>query len=172
MSISLFQQIIKSLPRRKIASLVSTHESDKWVKRFSTFDHLMVMIYAQLSGQTGLRDLEASFNASPARHYHLGTGAVKRSTLSDANASRPSAVFEAILETLLADMVGREDRRAGELVQILDSTTIGLFAKTHNTNERNLEPMGPFSQPNGHYDPRLLDKFAPGIAAYSEDFLV
>ena len=131
MSISLFQQIIKSLPRRKIASLVSTHESDKWVKSFSTFDHLVVMIYAQLSGQTGLRDLEASFNASPARHYHLGTGAVKRSTLSDANASRPSAVFEAILETLLADMVGREDRRAGELVQILDSTTIGLFAKTH-----------------------------------------
>ena len=51
MSISLFQQIIKSLPRRKIASLVSTHESDKWVKRFSTFDHLMVMIYAQLSAR-------------------------------------------------------------------------------------------------------------------------
>ena len=84
MAVSLFQKIIKALPRHRIANLVATYESDKWVKRFSTFDHLVVMIYAQLSGQTSLRDLEVSFNASPARHYHLGGKAVKRSTLCDA----------------------------------------------------------------------------------------
>jgi len=89
------------------------------------------MIYAQLSGQTSLRDLEASFNASPARHYHLGSGGVKRSTLSDANAARPSAVFEAILTLVLGDMTGRRGKEVGELVRILDSTTIGLFARTH-----------------------------------------
>lgn len=57
MTVSLFQQIIKSLPRRRISHLVATHGSDRWYKRFSTFEHLIVMIYAQLSGQTSLRDL-------------------------------------------------------------------------------------------------------------------
>ena len=131
MTVSLFQQIIKALPRRRIANLVATYESDKWIKRFSTFDHLVVMIYAQLSGQTSLRDLEASFNASPARHYHLGGKAVKRSTLCDANAARPTGVFEALLAYLLDGMATQGHRQIGELIQLLDSTTVSLFAETH-----------------------------------------
>ena len=131
MTVSLFQQIIKALPRRRIAHFVATHESDKWTKRFSTFDHLVVMIYAQLSGQTSLRDLEASFNASPARHYHLGGKAVKRSTLGDANAARPTSVFEAILAQLLGGMAAQGGKQIGDLIQLLDSTTLSLFAKTH-----------------------------------------
>ena len=131
MTISLFQQIIKTLPRRRISSLVATHDSDKWCKRFTTHDQLVVMIYAQLSGQTSLRDLEASFNASPGCHYHLGGKAVKRSTLSDANAARPCSVFEAILAELLGAMAVRDGEDIGELVQLLDATTLSLFAKTH-----------------------------------------
>ena len=131
MTISLFQQIIKSLPRRKISRLVATHGSDKWCKKFSTFDQLIVMIFAQLSGQTSLRDLEASFNASPARHHHLQTHGVKRSTLSDANAARPCGVFEAILSVLLGEMGAETGKPIGEMVRILDSTMLTLFAKTH-----------------------------------------
>ncbi len=131
MTISLFQQIIKNLPRRRIATLVAAYESDKWCKQFSTYDHLVAMIYAQLSGQTSLRDLEASFNASPARHYHLGVQGVKRSTLSDANAARPAGVFEAILSQLLNEIGSKTCKDVDALVQILDSTTLSLFAKTH-----------------------------------------
>lgn len=131
MSICLFQQIVKSLPRRRIARIVSTHESDKWKKNFKTYDHLLVMVFAQLSGQTSLRDIEASFNASPARHYHLGARGVKRSTLCDANAARPAAVFEDILSLLLQEVAGKQGAEMGGLIRILDSTTIGLFAKTH-----------------------------------------
>jgi len=89
------------------------------------------MIYAQFSGQASLRDLKASFNASPARHYHLGGKAVKRSTLSDANAARPASVFEAILARLLGGMTAQGGNQIGELIQLLDSTTLSLFAKTH-----------------------------------------
>jgi hypothetical protein len=131
MSLCLFQEIIKSLPRRRIDGLVAAHGSDKWCKRFSTFEHLVVMIYAQLSGQTSLRDLEASFNASPARHHHLRCRGVRRSTLSDANAARPTAVFEAILSLLINESGVQNAKKIGQLVQILDSTTISLFAKTH-----------------------------------------
>ena len=131
MTVSLFQQIIKKLPRRRIAGLVAAHGSDKWCKRFSTFEHLVVMIYAQLSGQTSLRDLEACFNALPARHHHLPNRGVKRSTLSDANAARPAAVFEDILSLLINDSGSKTGHKIGTLVQILDSTTLSLFAKTH-----------------------------------------
>ena len=131
MTISLFQQIIISLPRRRIDSLVAAHGSDKWCKRFTTFEHLVVMIYAQLSGQTSLRDLEASFNAIPARHRHLACQGVKRSTLSDANAARPTGVFEAILSLLIHESGSKTGQKIGALVQILDSTTLSLFAKTH-----------------------------------------
>ena len=131
MTVSLFQQIIKSLPRRQIGNLVAAHGSDKWCKRFPTFEHLVVMIYAQLSGQTSLRDLEASFNALPARHGHLRCRGVKRSTLSDANAARPTAVFEAVLSMLIHDSGSTIGKKIDKLVQTLDSTTLSLFAKTH-----------------------------------------
>ncbi len=132
MTLSLFQQIMKGLPRRKIDRLVATYGSDKWCKGFTTFNHLSVMIFAQLSGQTSLRDLEACFNASPARHYHLRGSQVKRSTLCDANAARPPGVFEAILSLLLDEMASPAGGQIGALIGILDSTTIGLFAKTHS----------------------------------------
>lgn len=131
MTVSLFQQIMKGLPRRRIDHLIATHGSDKWCKGFTTFNQLTVMIFAQLSGQTSLRDLEASFNASPARHYHLGGKQVKRSTLSDANAARPGGVFEAILNLLLGEMAAQTGGRIGKLVRLLDATTLSLFAKTH-----------------------------------------
>ena len=131
MTVSLFQQIIKKLPRRRIAGLVAAYGSDKWCKRFSTFEHLVVMIFAQLSGQTSLRDLEACFNALPARHHHLSSRGVKRSTLSDANAARPVAVFEAILSLLIDESGSKTSQKIGTLVHILDSTTLSLFAKTH-----------------------------------------
>lgn len=131
MTLSVFHQIIKQLPRRQINSLTAAYASDKWCKRFSTFEHLVTMIYAQLSGQVSLRDLEASFNASPARRSHLSGRGVRRSTLSDANATRPSAVFEAILSLLLNDMQATPRKEVGDLVRLLDSTTLSLFAKTH-----------------------------------------
>ena len=86
MSISVFQQVLKQIPRRQFQSIVVRHEGDKWVKSFSCWQQLVAMVYAQLSGQTSLRDLEASFNAAPQRHYQLGGGPIKRSTLSEANA--------------------------------------------------------------------------------------
>ena len=131
MTISLFQQILKSLPRRRIKSVIATYGSDKWCKKFTTFEHLIVMIYAQLSGQVSLRDIEVSFNALPARHYHLANSNVKRSTLNDANARRSSDVFEAILSMLLAHMSNKHANNVNQMVRILDASTIGLFAKTH-----------------------------------------
>ena len=77
--------------------------ANKWVKSFKSWDHLVAMMFAQISAQTSLRDVVATFNAHPTRHYHMDAGKLSRSTLSDANAQRPVAVFEALwaVRTLL-----------------------------------------------------------------------
>jgi hypothetical protein len=48
---------------------------------------LVCMLYAQLSGASSLRVLEAGFNSQSRHHYHLGVSPIKRTTLADANAS-------------------------------------------------------------------------------------
>ncbi len=53
--------------------------------------------------------------------------------VADAMKARPTAVFEGILNLLLADMVGKDDRQIGSVIRLLDSTTIDLFAKTHRS---------------------------------------
>lgn len=63
---------------------------------------------------------------APARHHHLRS---ERETV-DANAARPPAVLEAILSVPINEMGSKTGKRIGELVQILVSTTLSLFAKT------------------------------------------
>src|SRR5271168_3824584 len=41
-------------------------------KSFKSWDHLVALIYAQLSGNSSLRGVVAGFNANPQHHYHLG----------------------------------------------------------------------------------------------------
>ena len=106
--LSVFDQILKQVPRRQFQSLVEKHGADKWVKSFKSWDHLVAMIFAQVSAQTSLRDVVVAFNAHPARHYHMDAGKLARSTLSDANTERPVAVFEALLNVMLHKIQGRE----------------------------------------------------------------
>jgi putative transposase len=129
--LSVFQQILKQIPRRQFQSIVEKHGSDKWVKSFSSWQHLVAMLFAQASAQTSLRDVVATFNAHPARHYHLGARPLARSTLADANAARPVAVFEALLNVMLGKLTGRSAGDAKAAVRLLDSTVISLSHKLH-----------------------------------------
>ena len=130
-NLSVLQQVLKQIPRRQFQSLVEKHGADKWVKSFGCWQQLVAMIFAQVSAQTSLRDVVATFNAHPARHYHLGTRPLARSTLADANADRPVAVFEALLNVMLGKLAGRSARDARAAVRLLDSTVISLSHKLH-----------------------------------------
>lgn len=50
---------------------------------------MVALIYAQLSGYESLLAEVTGLSANPQHHYHLATGKLSRSTLSDANARRP-----------------------------------------------------------------------------------
>ncbi len=123
---SILGSILKPISRRRFDALVDRHAGNAYDKTFGSWDHLVVLVYAQLGGIGSLRHLEATWAANAHHHYHLGVGALARSTLSDANARRPAAIFS---ETFgqLSQLAGRLVRReGGEMVRLLDSTPVPL----------------------------------------------
>jgi putative transposase len=146
LSISTFQNLMKGLPRGTFEKLVKRHNADKYCKRFRHWDHLVAMIYAQLSGAPGLRPLETGFNSHCAHHYHLGTSAIKRSTLADANERRPDTIFSETAVWLMGE-VSRKLRREGEeLMYLLDSTSLTMKGRefdkwTLQNRNRNTQGM-------------------------------
>lgn len=127
--INTFHQLMKGLPRGAFDRIVKKHNADKYCKRFGHWDHLIAMTYAQLSGTTGLRPLEAGFNSHVAHHYHLGTGRIKRSTLADANETRKDAVFVDTAEWLMQQVSRPLRQQSAQLLYLLDSTSITLKSR-------------------------------------------
>ena len=123
---SIFARLLKPINRRQFQKIVDQHGGDAYDKNFRSWDHLIALVYAQLAGLAGLRALETTFNANRQHHYHLGTGELARSTLSDANARRPVAAFAQTF-AMLADMADRQVRREGaEMVRLIDASPIPL----------------------------------------------
>jgi putative transposase len=122
-SISRFQQLLQSIPRGAFDRIVREQAGNRHVKRFGCWQHLVTMLYAQFSGATSLRQLEAGLNAQRNHHYHLGIEGVRRSTLDDANRNRSPEVFAQLLQVLIAQ-AGRPLRsERQELLYLLDATS-------------------------------------------------
>lgn len=123
---SIFGSLLKPIDRRTFQAAVDRHDADAYVKAFKSWDHLVTLIYAQLSSVATLRGLETAFNANAQAHYHLGVGAIARATLSDANARRPTAPFAETF-ALLSAQADRQSRQEGAaMVALIDSSPVPL----------------------------------------------
>lgn len=123
---SIFSSLLKPIDRRQFQKIVDQHEGDAYDKSFKSWDHLVALVYGQLAGLDGLRALEAGFNANPQHHYHLGTGELARSTLSDANARRPTGIFAQTFAALAASADRQLRREGAEMVRLIDASPIPL----------------------------------------------
>jgi IS4 transposase len=120
---------MKSMPWGCFDRIVQAHDGNRYAKNFSCRDQLVAMVYAQLVGADSLRTIEAGFNYHAAHHYHLGSRALRRSTLADANTRRDPAIFEHLVKAMMP-LVSRQLRRdTAELLYLLDSTSITLKGK-------------------------------------------
>lgn len=142
--ISRLHEIMKALPRNAFDRLVEQHQADKHSKGFGSWSHLLAMVYGHLSGACSLRVLEAGYNSQSNHHYHLGTRAIRRSTLADANRQRDPEIFANAARQLMARAQRSLRRDAGELLYLLDSTSLslkgpGFDAWTHATRTRNTQ---------------------------------
>jgi putative transposase len=123
---SIFSSLLKPISRRRFKAIVEAHHGDAYDKSFTSWDHLLALIFAQLGATSSLRGLERSWNANAHQHYHLGSGPIARSTLADANHRRPPAVFAETF-AMLSGLADRQLRREGaDMIRVLDATPIPL----------------------------------------------
>jgi len=123
---SVFHDLLKHVPWDGFEELVEQHGADFRVRSLPSKTQLIALVYGQLSGAQGLREIVGTLQSHAARLYHLGAGAVARSTLSDANAVRPPEVFTGLLG-LLIDQAHRGLRRELDgTTYLIDSTSLRL----------------------------------------------
>jgi len=123
---SVLHDVLKRIPWDVFDRLVERHGSDYRVRRLSTKDQFVALLYGQLSAAASLREITTGLQSHRARLYHLGARPVQRSTLADANAHRPSAVFAELFATMVARAQRGLRRAIGETVYLIDSTGIPL----------------------------------------------
>ncbi len=121
-----FRDLLKRVPWAAFDRLVEAHGADSRVRRLRTRDQLIALLYGQLSGATSLREIVGGLHSHKARLYHVGGRVAQRSTLADANARRPAALFA----NLFAEMVGLARRglrrKIGEATYLIDATNLRL----------------------------------------------
>lgn len=128
----IFNQIIRFFSIDQIQRLSRKFSGDRYCKKFKTYDHLIVMLYAIFNRCTSIREVVTGLLACHTKLQHLGIQyAVKRSTLSDANSRRNYQVFEAIYYDLhkmhASTLPDSPSRKWISRLYIMDSTTISLF---------------------------------------------
>ncbi len=132
-----YSQLIKLLDKSKILQInQKTLGSERYVKRFDGYTHLIVMLFGVLKHFDSLRELEIGMKAEVNKIRHLGIDyVVRRSTLAEANKRRSQEFFAKVYADLLerytpflADSRHHRDEKDWErLLYMMDSTTITLF---------------------------------------------
>ena len=126
-----FAQLIEFLPQKTFQRIVMKYRGDKYIKSFSCWNQLLIMMYGQLSGSESLRELVCIITAHAPKSYHLGFGksVITRSNLSKANANRNSKIFEEFAYKMISvaqrKRITKEFEIAGRFYAF-DSTTIDL----------------------------------------------
>ena len=123
---SVFHDLLKQVPWGEFDRLVAEHKADKHVRRLSTKHQFIALLYGQLSGASSLREMVGGLESHAVRLYHVGAKPVSRSTLADANARRPSAVFGELFGAMVAQAQRGLRRAIGEAVYLIDSTGVRL----------------------------------------------
>ena len=123
---SVFHQIQKHVPWSVFEQLVDEHKADRRVRRLTTKSQFLALLFGQLAGAVSLREIEAGLSSQQSRLYHVGGRSVARTTLAEANASRPSAVYSGLFAHIAASASRRTRRHIKDAVRILDATRIEL----------------------------------------------
>ena len=129
----IFNQLLTFIDKSEIRKIAKDHGGERYVKKFTTYNHLVVMLFVAFEGYHSIREVILGLLANAHRLSHLGLSyLVKRSTLSEANKRRNSKIFEDIYMSVyrkhassLAD--SRLSDKELKRLYIMDSSTISLF---------------------------------------------
>lgn len=128
-SSTIFSQLLSFLPKDQLKRFVGQHQAERYVKRLSVWNHLVVLLYAQATGKESLREIEKSLTVGYATWYHLGIKSVSRSSISRVNNTRDPIVFEKLFYALLSEckqITATRDFSFENPLYSLDATLINL----------------------------------------------
>lgn len=129
----LFNQLIKFIDKSDVKRIAKSHKAERYVKKFSTYNHVVVMLFVAFEGYHSIREVIIGLMSNAHKLSHLGLSyLVRRSTFSEANQRRSSQVFAdlymGVYRNHTADLA---DSRLSDAdlkrLYIMDSTTISLF---------------------------------------------
>jgi transposase len=129
-----FTQLCEYLPKDAFDYLVDKYEGNKYVKSFTCWNHLRVLLFGQLTYRESLRDLVVTLNAHSEKFHHLGFGkSVTRSNLSKANEIRSVKIFELFAQKMI-DQARRKKADVSDFflkndLYAFDSSTITFCLK-------------------------------------------
>ena len=127
---TVFQQVVKLIPRKIFESSVKKHGGDKGVKTLDCWTWFGALLFGQLTGHDSIRAIERVFAHGDKQLQKLGFSAVKKSTFADANQKRPLEILCDVYQHVCAKAmtVGPKKTRFrfNGQVMALDSTTIEL----------------------------------------------
>lgn len=130
-----FTQLCSFLPKVKFDWFVKKYEGNKYIKSFTCWNHLLVMLFGQISNRESMRDLITTLNAHKPKFNHLGFGkSISLSNLSKANEVREIRIFEDLANLMIKTA---RDKRSGKKdffldgnIYAFDSSTISLCLNT------------------------------------------
>lgn len=127
---SAFHRLLEPLDRRVLNRIVEEHRGNRGVgsgdNAWTCQRHLKAMLFAQLAGLKSLREIAEGMAAQPSVLYHAGLRPVGKSTLGDASAARPAAVFRDVAEAVMGGLARSVRQDARDLVRLIDGSPITL----------------------------------------------
>ena len=125
-----FAQLTSFLNRSKFNRIVAKYHGDSYIKHFSCWNQLKVLMFGQLSRRDSLRDLIVAVEAHRGKAKFLGFGdSVTRSNLAKANQNRDYHIFEEFAYYMVEQARNLRVRKIFSLagnIYAFDSTTIEL----------------------------------------------
>ena len=129
---SVFHSVLKHVPWPVFDRVVEAHGADAGVRRLTTKSQFVALLHGQLSGAISLREIVDGLESHADRLYHLGVEPPRRSTLSDANAVRPAAMFAELLAMMMAQAHRGLRRKLAETTYLIDATGVRLTGYSAN----------------------------------------
>jgi len=131
-NLTLFNQIISRLDRSIFSKLVLNHQSDKHQKGYTSWTHLVTMLFCQFAKSQSVRDISNGMRSATGNLNHLGINkAPSKSTISYQNKHRSWKLFRDYYYELLQSLGQHADFkrvkfRIKSKILLLDATTISL----------------------------------------------
>ena len=126
----MFAQLLDFIDKDAFLRIANKYDGNKYVKHFTCWNQLAVLMFGQLSNRESLRDVVLATQAHSSKAYHLGFGkAATKSNLSKANGNRDYRIFEEFaygVVTKARECRAVEIFKLGGNVYAFDSTTIDL----------------------------------------------